>query len=172
MKTAAYIVGGIGILLNLLIYQQNTSKRVLAFKITSDVVWAIHYLLLEAYTGFGVACVAITRDVTFINVNRKSKAGVIFLSIFAAASVVCSVLTWKSAISVFPAVASIVSVFGFYFSIPTLSRILAFPISFCMGTYDIAVGSWIGLANEIITIISAIGGIIFYEYLKKKRRTE
>ena len=172
MKTASFIVGGLGILLNLLIYQQNTSKRLLIVKLISNFVWALYYLLCEAYTGFCVACIAIARETTFISVNRKSKFGVTCLCVFAVTAVVCAIFTWKSAISILPAVASIISVFGFYFSIPRLSRILAFPIALCMGSYDIVTEAWLGLANEIITIISAIGGIIFYEYIKKQRRTE
>lgn len=167
METAAYILGGFGILVNLLIYQQNTSKRVLIFKLCSNVIWALQYLLLEAYTGCLIAAIGIARETTFINVTKKSKAGVISLSIFAVASVLCSIFTWKSAISILPAIASITAVFGFYFSIPKLSRILALPISICMGVYDVEVGSWIGLANEIITVVSAVGGFIIMDILKK-----
>jgi len=168
METAAFIVGGLGILLNLLIYQQNTSKRVLLVKLCSNFAWAAHYFLMGAYSGFCVACIGIARETTFITIDRKGKKGVICLSIFALTSVVCSILTWQSAFSILPAIAAIVSVFSFYFAIPKLSRILAFPISFCMGTYDVAIGSWIGITNEIITVISSIIGIISIDRLKKE----
>ena len=167
MKIAAFILGIIGVGLNLLIYQQNTSKRVLVVKLISNFFWAMHYLLLGAYPGFCVACIAIVRETTFINIKRKGKTGIFFLSLFAITAVVCSIFTWKNAYSILPAIASITSVFGFYFAIPRLSRILALPISLCMGTYDITAGSWIGIANEVITIISAIGGIIYMDILKK-----
>ena len=170
MDIAAYIFGGIGILLNLLIYQQNTSKRILCVKLVSSLFWAIHYLLLGAYPGFCVACIAIVREITFINVKRKGKIGVICLSIFAVTAIICSIVTWKNVYSILPALASITAVFSFYFAIPMLSRILAFPVSTCMGLYDIKIGSWMGLANEIITIISAIWGIIYMDILKKNKK--
>ncbi|MBO4675597.1 MAG: YgjV family protein [Elusimicrobiaceae bacterium] len=172
MVTAAYIVGGLGIFFNLLIYQQNTSKRILTVKLISNFVWAVYYLLCGQYTGVCVACIAIVRETTFISVNRKSKLGVTCLCIFAIVAVMSAIFTWQSAFSIFPAVASIIAVFGFYFSIPTLSRILVFPISFCMGTYDIVGSAWMGLANEIITVISAVGGIIFMDILKKGRKVK
>ena len=167
MEIAAFIVGILGIILNLLIYQQNTSKRVLLVKLISNIAWAIQYLLLGAYTGVCVACIGIIRETTFINIDRKGKKGVICLSLFVALSITCSILTWKSVFSILPAIASIVSIFGFYFAIPKLSRILAIPIALCMGTYDVTVNSWIGIVNEIITIISAVGGIITMDISKK-----
>ena len=168
METAAYIVGIIGIGLNLAIYQQNTSKKVLLVKLISNVAWALYYFFSKAYMGMCVACVGIARETTFINVNRKGKVGVMCLGLFACVSVTCSILTWKSVYSILPAVASIVSVFGFYFAIPKLSRCLAIPIALCMGIYDISAAAWVGLANEIITITSAVVGIICIDIMKKE----
>ena len=163
-----YIVGVVGILLNLAIYQQNTSKRVLLVKLISNVVWAMYYAFEGAYMGVCVACIGIARETTFILVKRKEKLGVMCLGLFACVSVICSILTWKTVFSILPAIGSIVSVFGFYFAIPKLSRCLAIPIALCMGFYDISAGAWVGLANEIITIASAVIGIIYIDILKKE----
>ena len=133
MEIAAGIFGALGIVVNLMIYQQTTSRRVLLFKLLSDVVWAVQYLLLGAYTGFGIACIAVLRESVFYRVNRKSRTGVAFLSLFTLTSLLCAVFTWSSAASLLPAAASVISVFGFYFAIPRLSRMLALPISLCMG---------------------------------------
>ena len=168
MEEIAYIVGIIGITLNMILYQQTTRKSILLFKLMSNFAWAMYYLFMEMYPGLCVACVGILRETTFITVDRKSKLGISCLAVFACTSVVCSILTWKSAFSILPAIASIVSVFGFYFSIPTLSRSLAIPIALCMGAYDISELAWIGLSNEIITLTSSIIGIICIDILKKE----
>ena len=76
METAILIVGILGIILNLAIYQQNTSKGILIVKLISNFVWAVYYLLPGAYTGFCVACIAIAREITFITVDRKGKVGI------------------------------------------------------------------------------------------------
>ena len=169
METAILIVGILGIILNLAIYQQNTSKGILIVKLISNFVWAAYYLLPGAYTGFCVACIAIAREITFITVDRKGKVGIACLSLFAVTSIVCSILTWKSAVSILPALGSIIAVFGFYFAIPRLSRILAIPVALCMGIYDIGAGLPIGVANEIITLISAIVGIISIDIFKREK---
>lgn len=170
MELAAWIFGALGVVVNLIIYQQTTSRRVILFKLLSDVVWAVQYLLLGAYTGFGIACIAVLRESVFYKVNRKSRLGVVFLSLFTLTSILCAVFTWSSAASILPAVASVISVFGFYFAIPRLSRILAFPISLCMGVYAFGVGSVLGVVNEVITVASALWGILLIDLLKKKNK--
>ena len=170
LKTLALIIGGFGILLNLLIYQQNTSKRILLVKLCSNIVWAIQYSLLGATMGLIVALIAAIREATFISVNRKSKFGVACLVLFAMISITSSILTWKNIYSLLPAIASITGVFSFYFSIPLVSRILAFPIAICMGLYDMEIGNTIGIVNEIITIISVIIAIIYVHILKFNRK--
>ena len=172
LKTLALIVGGLGILLNLLIYQQNTSKRILFVKLCSNIVWAIQYCLLGATMGLIVALIAAARESTFISVNRKSKFGIACLALFAVISVTSSILTWNNIYSLLPAIASITGVFSFYFSIPLVSRILAFPIAICMGLYDIEMGNTIGLVNEIITMISVIIAIFYVHILKLNRKKD
>ena len=171
IKTLTLIIGGLGILLNLLIYQQNTSKRILLVKLCSNVVWAIQDCLLGATMGFIVALIAATREATFISINRKSKFGVACLSLFAVISITSSILTWKNIYSRLPAIASITGVFSFYFSIPLVSRILAFPIATCMGLYDMETGNTIGIVNEIITVFSVIVAIIYVHVLKLNRKS-
>ena len=168
MEAAALVFGILGILLNLIIYQQSTRKRVLFFKLLSDVAWAAQYFLLGAYTGFCIACIAIVREGVFYKTDRKSRLGIAFLSLFTLASILSAILTWSSLISLLPAIASVISVFAFYLAIPRLSRILALPISLSMGIYAFRAGSWLGVANEIITVSSAIAGIIWIDLLKKQ----
>lgn len=168
MEMAAWVVGILGIVLNLILYQQTTSKKVLLFKLLSDVAWAVQYLLLGAYTGFGIACIAVLREGVFYKVDRKSSKGVAFLAIFTVLSVVCAAVTWSSAYSLLPAIGSVISVFGFYLAIPRLSRLLALPISLCMGLYSLEVGSVLGVANEVITVTSAVVGIVCIDLLGKK----
>ena len=66
-----------------------------------------------------------------------------------------------------PAIASVISVFGFWRNQPTLSKLLAFPISFCMLTYDCTVSSYMGIVNEVMTLLSATVAVVWL--LKEKR---
>ena len=169
MEFIANLFGALGIVCCILIYQQKAPKKLLAYKLLADAVWAIHYLLLGAYSGFAIACIGVMRDVVFIKVDRRSRTGVAWLSVFALCSVVSSMLTATSIFSLLPAVASLTSVVSFYMAIPKYSRFLALLISTCMGVYDFTVGSYIGIANELITVTSAIVGLILLDRKAKDK---
>ena len=166
------VIGYIGILMNLIIYQQKTRRTILICKRISDVVWAVHYFALGAMAGFAVALIGAVREIAFIKVDRKSKIGRVLLTVFIIAALAAAYLTWEDMTSLLPAAASVTSVVGFFLSIPPLSRILSFPISICMGIYSFTNGSFAGVINEILTVLSSIVGIIRLDVGKNKRKSE
>ena len=156
----AFVLGVICIIINFLIYQQKSGKRLLVLKLVSDIFWCAHYFSLYAYTGAFVALLGAVREVVFIKVDRKSKISKFFLAFFCVLSLAIAVFTWKNIFSAFPAIASILSVISFYMANPQISRIMSFPISSCMFTYSLISNSFAGVINEIITVTSSIIGII------------
>lgn len=160
MKLFAMIMGALGIVANVLIYQQKTGKKLLVYKLISDVLWALHYALLGAWAGMAVAAIGIGRETVFFHQDKKWAKGGWWLLFFLVCAWLSSALTWQSAFSILPATASTLSVISFWRNQPSLSRALAFPISACMLTYDITCLSYMGMANEIFTLTSALIGVI------------
>ena len=164
-----YILGALGILVNMLIYQQKNGQRLIIFKLISDVIWALQYLALGAFSGMAIAVIGIFREIVFYNKHKKWARSKLWLVFFIICSIVSAILTWKSVFSILPALASVISVIGYWKKTPSLSRILAFPISISMLTYDIFCYSYMGIVNEVLALISATVGIIRY---RKKSKEE
>ncbi len=159
-KLAAIIFGAFGVAANVIIYQQESGKKLLLWKLLSDILWMIQYLCLGAFSGAAIAAVGIIRETVFLNQSKKWAQGKGWLLLFLVLSLVSAVFTWKSIFSILPAFASALSVFSFWKNKPTLARSLAFPISVSMLTYDIFCGSYLGIANEIFTLVSAFIGVL------------
>lgn len=157
MQIFAQILGFIGVGINLLIYQQKTQNRVLFFKFLSDILWSVHYFCLGAFSGAAIACIGIFREGIFMLCKRNREKWLILFMLLAIGS---AFLTWKNIFSLFPATASILSVLSFWQKSAKNTRLLAFPISICMGIYSFACGSWSGVFNELLTIGSAAIGLI------------
>ena len=170
MFTLSMIFGGLGVLANVLIYQQRTGKRLLIYKLISDALWALHYLTLGAFSAAAIATIGIVRESVFLNRGKGWADTKLWLLLFALLSVFSAALTWGSYLSILPATASLLSVFGFWQARPRLSKLLAYPISLCMLTYDICVSSYMGIVNEAFTLVSttvAIFGAWIYEKRNK-----
>ena len=175
MKTVEYVAlgfGALGILVSVIIYQQKKGRKLLLWKLASDLVWLIQYLLLGKYTGAGSCVVGVVRESVFLNQHKRWAQSKLWLLFFLLLNVTISILTWGSAYSALPMIASAVSVFSFWRANPTLTKILAYPISICMliynllGTGDI---SYMGVANEVLVLLSTTVSLI--GVAKDKRRS-
>lgn len=162
----ANIFGALGIAATILIYQQKTRTGLILSKLLSDVIWFLHYFMLSAYSGAAIAVIGIIREIIFVNKEKKFAKHPFWLFFFLILSFGCAYFTWKNLFSILPCVASAVSVISFWIGKPVLSRLLSYPISASMLTYDIAIGSSMGIINEIFTIISSVIG---YLRLDKKK---
>ena len=164
----ALSLGALGIAANVIIYQQKSGKKLLWYKFISDIIWMLQYLSLNAISGAAVAMIGIIRETVFLNQHRKWAQSKAWLLLFLALSIASAIATWKNIFSVLPALASVLSVFSFWKNKPPLSRALAFPISISMFTYDIFCNSYMGIANEIFTLVSATVGIFRNKTKTKK----
>lgn len=151
-----HISGAVGIAVNVLIYQQKNNKGILFLKLLSDIVWMIHYLLISAYSGAAVALIGIVRELVFIFVKKHRER---WLILFLVISFVSSYLTYKNIYSILPALASAISVISFWQKSPIRTKYLSLPISACMGVYSFMNGSFSGVCNEILTVISSVVSI-------------
>ena len=156
----AIFTGILGIAANCIIFQQKNGKNLLLWKLISDVLWLLHYLFLNAYSGCAVALIGVFRELVFYRENKKGRKKPFFLFFFITVTICSSVLTWKGIASVFPAAASIISIAGFWKANPKISRKLAFPISGLMLSYDLTCNSYMGIVNEILTMCATAIAII------------
>ncbi len=156
------IAGLLGVGANVVIYQQHKKEKLLIWKLVSDVLWALHYFFLAAYSGTAVAVIGIFREISFYGQIKKPTKSKGLLIFFICISLISAVITWKNGFSILPAAASVISIISFWNGKPSVTRYLAFAISACMLTYDVYCHSYIGIGNEIFTICSAFIGVVRY----------
>ena len=156
----ASIFGVLGVIANILIYQQKSGKKLLLYKLVSDIIWALHYFMLSAYSGAAVSVIGVCRETVFYNQDKKWAKSKLWLVFFMLCSAVSAVLTWKNPFSILPAFASIVSIISFWRADPKLSRILAYPIAFAMITYAITCRSYFAIFSDCMVLVSTTIGII------------
>lgn len=168
MKLIGEIIGVIGIIVNFLIYQQTDRKRVLKVKLLSDICWSLHYGLISAFSGMAVTLVGVARETTFILTDDKKESRKYFLLGFAIIACTTSILTMKDLFGLLPALASLIAVFSYWQQNPTVTKILAIPISTSMIIYDLFRFSITGIVNETLTLVSIAIALISLYVTKKK----
>jgi len=152
-----------------LTYFSKDRKKILILFILYSAFYGIHYLLLEAITGFFMNIVSIIRNIIFFRNELKNKKNNIkFLILLFLIIIFSTVFTYKDLFSVLLMIASLISTYSVWQNNHKLYKYLAVIVSICFVIYGIHIKSLFGVLTEISLLIAEFIGIILMN-LKSKR---
>ena len=170
MELIGQVFGLCAMLSLFLIYQQKSRKKILIAKLSADVCWVAHYLCIGGTAGMIPNMVGIFRELIFINRKDKKWAGSIFWPIlFVLINWGLGIRTFYSVFNILPIAASTFVTVSLWIDNPRLTKLICLPVSLAFLVYDIYIGSYVGIVNESIAIVSIL--ISFVKERKNKMNT-
>ena len=166
----AECLGFLAIGIGFLIFQQKTRTGMLAMKLSADILWIIHFLLIGATSGMIVSIVGVVRSLTFFILSLKGKNGnSILLCCFVTTGVMAILLTWKDIYSICSIIVCILATVGYWQKKPERMKIFSIFVCLSQISYAICVSSVSVVVNELITLSSIV---IFFSrvYINKKNQ--
>ena len=174
--------GILGMICNILVFQQKTHKRVLIWQFFAASVFAANYFMLGAVVGGMLNLVGALRSVIFF-FKEKTKANSIFWLVFFicafAVSYPLSFLcfgteqtTRNFIIEILPVLAMIIATISLRLGSAKAVRFLGLSSSPMWLTYNLFTGSFGAVASEILNLISIVVGIIRLDIKKSKENEE
>ena len=140
-----------------LIYQQKSRKKILFAKLSADVFWVIHYLCLGGIAGMIPNAIGIFRELIFLCRKKHKWANVlIWPVIFILINWFLGFKTFHTWYNFLPIMASSFVTISLWIDNPRLTKIITVPICTAFLIYDAFIGSYIGILNEAISIISIL----------------
>lgn len=178
MEIIAQIFGIIGMLFNLLVFQQKTQKGVLICQFFAAVTFAANYLMLGAFVGGILNLVGALRAAVFYFKDKTHANHVVWLIIFILAFASSYPLTFLAfgtkptvqnlIIEVLPVVAMIIITVSLRLGSAKAVRFMGLFSSPMWLTYNIFSGSIGAIASEILNLISMVVGIIRFDIKRKE----
>ena len=155
-------IGISGTLMFFLSYQCKSNKALFRVQFVSYLCYTVHLLLLGATTG-GISYVLNTVRSFCLGSKHDFLKGKVMCAIICALQMVTLILTWDSWWSVLPVAANIAATIGGYtFNARKIRAVGMFINSPLWVVYNIIVGSWAGVIDEIVTEASIIISICRY----------
>ncbi len=156
------LIGLAGTVLYFLSFQCKDNRKLYAVQFLSYVFYTVHFLLLGAVTG-GISYLLNLARSFFLagswKFGRSKKMCIILCSLQA----VTAVTTWAGWISLLPTCANIASTIGGYTHNARKIRIASmFFNSPLWIVYNIIVGSWVGVLDELASEVSGVISICRY----------
>ncbi|MBQ1407357.1 MAG: YgjV family protein [Eubacterium sp.] len=145
-------------------YQTKTNRGLLIWQILGNLTFAIQFLLLGGLTGTLSLFVIICRNLTSLKYHDwawvRTKWWIV-LWLIVAASVMA--VTWNGPVSLLPFLGACAGIFGYSTNDAQKIRLCTLVLgSPAWILYDILVGSWGGILNETVTVISVLVSIYRY----------
>ena len=160
------VLAFIAIILAMLAYQKKRKAQILGFTIISDILFGVHYLLLNAWSGVVTKIIAITRD-SYVRHKGKQTKEIWPLILFICVYVIMAIVTFQSLLSFLPLIAALIYTIGIYNGDEQRIRIVTIISCLLWLIYNFSVHSYVGMASDLILITSS--STAYYRFKKKNR---
>ena len=160
-ELAIQAIGFVGVAFFIVSYQIRSNKALFLCQMMGCLVFCVQFFIMGAYTGAVSLIINIIRNLLLVKradwtwVNRRSTMLVIL-----ALLVVITIYTWDGIISLLPFIMVAVTTIGYWSNNAQKIRLSQFIGSPCVLLYDALVGSWGGVLNDTITLVSIIISVI------------
>ena len=160
-----YVIQGIGFIaafIFIISFQIKSNKTLFVFQAIGSALFCLQFFLMDQLTGSFSLILSLSRNVILTQYEKASWArwkGWVW--ILCALSVTITIFTWKGPISLLPFAAFVASTITYWTNNARYIR-LGNLVCACPSwlTYDIIVGSWGGVLNESVMMLSIIISII------------
>lgn len=156
------MIGLIGTVLFFMSYQCKRNKNLFRVQFLSYLFYTIHLILLGAITG-GISYILNTIRSFCLGSKNEFARSWKMCSMICVLQLTALLITWSGWISLLPVIANIAATIGGYThnarKIRTVGMFVNSPLWMI---YDIIVGSWAGILDELISEISMLISIVRY----------
>lgn len=163
------VVSDIAFILSML---SKNKKRVELFLIISTILFASHYMCLNAWTGAVISIVELVFLIFMYILEIKDKTQYSkHLSILTVIiTVALSIITWESWISILPMLAMVIYLFAMMFKNIIIVKSGTFIRLILNGIYMLLIKSYFGAGLSVLILIFTIVGIV-NDYKSKKKHS-
>ena len=154
MQAIGQVIGIIAVIGSIFLYLSTDRKMTLILRLTSDLLWVFHYLMIGSYSATLTMTITIAREL-FLLKNVRSKWMVISFSFL---FFLTALLTYSSPISIIPPISATISTVGL---LPkNINRKVLSCSTLLMLVYGFFVNSYATVINALFTLISLFLGVL------------
>lgn len=162
------LIGAVGIISSIISFQCRKHKSLMIFRTGNELLFAVQYIMLGAYTGAAMNLIGCLRNVIFARTVEKGKSTMMQRILFSVLFIIFSLITWTGLKSILIGIAKVVSTAAYGNKNVAIVRIMILFTSISWFIYNAMVGSIAGCICELFTICSIIVGIVRIDIKRKE----
>ena len=157
---------------SVLSFQFKRHKPIVLCKMVSELMFALQYILMGAYTGCLLDLISGARNFLFCKCVEKKRSSLPLIIAFSLLVVALAVFSWAGPIRLLPMAAKVLTTVSYGMKNERLPRCITLPSCLCWITYNIFVGGWEAMISVILSLISIMIAIYKFDISANKNTTE
>ena len=164
-------VGFVALLFVIVSFQKKERGSLLFTMLVGLVLFVVHYLLLNAWTGALLNLVE--AGVVYVSYKKESTSWArqkFWLYIFVLLFVVSGLVVSRTLIDLLPVIAQIIGVIGVWRNDPREIRFIMLVPRPLWFLYNLSIGSYAGMATEVFIFLSLVIGIFRFDIFGRSKK--
>ena len=165
-------IGFLGLAVSVLSFQPKSYQAVIWLRVISEIIFAVQYFLLGAYTGMATNILSAVTNSVYRELVKRNKSTKICRVVFAFLFVITGILTWQGVISLLVILAKVLSSVANGLGKAKTIRYMNLGIMMLWNVHDIIVFSIAGVLSNMATIVSILIAIFRNDRKNGKQEKE
>ena len=165
-------IGFLGLALGIVAFQFKKHRGIVLCKMSSELVFAIQYIFLGAWTAAILDGISVIRNLLYTNFVKRGRSTAPVIVGFVLFVLATGVATFDGWLSLLPIGAKLLTTVSYGMKNERLLRFITLPSCIMWSIYNLYVGSWGGALGDMLTLGSLLIAVYKFDLRKEKVATE
>lgn len=156
-------IGFLGLALSLVAFQFRKQGTIVILKMASELVFAIQYILLGAWTAAVLDGISVIRNLLFYKLVKKDISTTPVIVVFGLFVVATGFATYDGAISLIPIASKLLTTVSYGMKNAKLLRFITLPSCILWIIYNLSVGSFAAALSDLLSLSSLLLAIYKFD---------
>lgn len=162
------LIGFVGLATSILAFQFKKHRGIVLCKMSSELIFALQYILLGAWTAAVLDGLSVIRNTLYTNFVKRGRSTLPVIIGFGLFVVVTGIVTFDGWLSLLPIAAKLLTTISYGMKNEKLLRFITLPSCIMWSIYNLQVGSFGGALGDTLTLVSLLIGIYKFDIKKEK----
>ena len=167
MDFVIQLIGFLGLALSIGAFQFKKHRNIVLCKMASELVFAIQYIFLGAWTAAILDGISVIRNLLYTKFVKEGRSTAPVILGFCGFVLVTGVVTFAGWLSLLPISAKLLTTISYGMKNEKLLRYITLPSCIMWSIYNLYVGSWGGAIGDTLALCSLLVAIYKFDIRKK-----
>ena len=161
-------IGFLALAASLISFQFKKHGRILLFRTASELIFALQYILLGAWTAAIMDGISVVRNLLYTHLVKKNRSTTPVIVVFCIFVIATGLFAFDGIISLLPIISKLLTTISYGMKNERWLRFITLPSCIFWIIYNLFVGSVAGILADSLTLVSLFIAIYKFDFRKEK----